>query len=148
MTRDGKSEASCCFVSWMLEANWMVPARMRLLPGTKLNLQKSNHLLCNGHGHRVQTIDMLIMTTRTDISLKSNVSLCFSPNHDQIGDMQNNRCKVAGILAEQAVHPFIQLCCAGRMLETLQRHVSCSFTAIAFHSLSDPCHAWQSYPAQ
>lgn len=41
MTRDGKSEASCCFASWMLEANWMVPARMRLLLGAKLNLQKT-----------------------------------------------------------------------------------------------------------
>jgi len=70
MTSDGKSEASCCFASWMLEANWMVPARMRLLPGAKLNLQNTNHLLCNGQGHCVQAIDRLIMTTRHDDALQ------------------------------------------------------------------------------
>jgi hypothetical protein len=140
MTRDGKSEASCCFASWMLEANWIVPASMRLLPCAKLNLQNSNHLSCSEHANHVQAIDMLIMTTRSNMFLQSNIPLCFNTKHNLQHKtqpnckMQNNMCMlvVVGILAEQAVHPFIHLCYVGTMLQTLTRHVSCSFVAMAF----------------
>ena len=48
IVRQGKSAASRCLASWMDEANWIVPARMRCWPGLKLNLHSKGRAVCSG----------------------------------------------------------------------------------------------------